>query len=60
MKKIRLWSMMLAVVTLPLTTSCGDDDKDDVDTSPISIYSDGAKFIVGADIITSSNPFVKY
>ena len=52
--------MMLAVVTLPLITSCGDDDKDDVDTSPISIYSDGEKVIVGADTITSSNPFVAY
>lgn len=62
MKTIRFWSMMLAVLALPFVTSCGsdDNDEDNVDTSPISIYSDGEKVIEWADTITSSNPFVAY
>lgn len=62
MKTIRFWSMMLAVLALPFVTSCGsdDNDEDNVDTSPISIYSDGEKVIEWADTITSSNSFVAY
>lgn len=70
MKKIKFWSMiMLMSVALPTMVACGSDDEEEkeqepeedmIDTTPISIFSDGTKSIAGADSIVSSNRFVVY
>lgn len=60
---------MLMSVALPTMVACGSDDEEEkeqepeedmIDTTPISIFSDGTKSIAGADSIVSSNTFVVY
>ena len=65
MKTKFFWStltmMMVTVLNVGLLSCSSDSDGDSaVDTTPISLFTDGEKIIQGADTIISSNKFVAY
>lgn len=64
MKKINYWSMlaimMVALLSVGLTSCSDDDEEDNIDTTPIKMYAGEEKTIQGADTISSSKEFVAY
>lgn len=62
MEKKRIYLMSFALVSMLsfYFVSCGDDDEEGVDTTPIVLTAGKDKIIAGADTITSSNRFIAY